>query len=239
MNPATSDGSGRPVRSAHPEQPVHPARPAPSVQPVELTTEELVTRARSLASSGRAILGIVGAPGAGKSTLAELIATALGPQQAVCVGMDGFHLEDSLLRRLGRRDRKGAIDTFDDAGYAALLHRLAGPEPGTVYAPRFDRDLENSLGSAVPVPQEVPLVITEGNYLLASTGDWPRARAVMQEVWYLAPPEQLRLRRLTDRHVAHGRSPAEADDWARGTDQRNAELIAATAARADLVVRWV
>jgi len=222
-----------------PADPAHPAFPTPPVQPVELTIEELVARARDLATGGRAILGIVGAPGAGKSTLAEQIATALGPQQAVCVGMDGFHLEDSLLHRLGRRDRKGAIDTFDDAGYAALLHRLAAPEAGTVYAPRFDRDLENSLGSAVPVPEEVPLVITEGNYLLAETGAWPRARAAMQEVWYLAPPEELRLQRLTARHVAHGKSPAEADDWARGTDQHNAELIAATAARADLVVRWV
>jgi len=236
MNPATPDGSGRPVRPAHP---AHPAWPAPSGQPVALTTEELVARARSLAGSGRAILGIVGAPGAGKSTLAELLATTLGPQQAVCVSMDGFHLEDSLLRRLGRRDRKGAIDTFDDAGYAALLHRLIGPDPGTVYAPRFDRDLENSLGSAVPVPQEVPLVITEGNYLLADRGAWPQARAAMREVWYLDQPEDLRLTRLTARHVAYGKSPAEADDWARGTDQRNAELIAATAARADLVVRWI
>ena len=206
---------------------------------VPQTAEELVARARELASGGRAILGIVGAPGAGKSTLAERLAAALGPQLAVCVGMDGFHLEDSLLRRLGRRDRKGAIDTFDDAGYAALMHRLAAPEPGIVYAPRFDRDLENALGSAVPVPPEVPLVITEGNYLLAETGAWPRARAVMTQTWYLAPPEDLRLARLIARHEAYGKPPDQAQAWARGTDQRNADLIAATSARADLIVRWI
>ena len=223
---------------AAPREPAGHQPAAPRV-PVPLTTDELVDRARNLASGGRVVLGIVGAPGAGKSTLAEVIATALGPEVAVCVGMDGFHLEDSLLRRLGRRDRKGAIDTFDDAGYAALLHRLTNLETGTVYAPRFDRDLENTLGSAVPVPPEVPLVITEGNYLLAETGAWPYARAALREVWYLAPPEELRLARLIARHVAYGKSPDHAADWARGTDQRNAELIAATATRADLIVRWV
>ncbi len=213
------------------------------MSPVTMSPHDLVGRARRLAESpgeqGRAVLGIVGAPGAGKSTLAEAVVTALGPQQAVLVGMDGFHLEDSLLRRLGRRDRKGAIDTFDDAGYAALIERLARPGDETVYAPSFDRRLENALAGAVPVPPEVPLVVTEGNYLLADHGAWPRARALMQEVWFLAPDEPRRQEQLIARHRAHGKSEADAAAWALGTDQRNAELVAATAAGADLVVRLV
>ncbi|CAM3572347.1 nucleoside/nucleotide kinase family protein [Isoptericola cucumis] len=211
--------------------------------PVPLSTGDLVERARRLATDpgagGRAVLGIVGAPGAGKSTLAEAIVAALGPQRAVLVGMDGFHLEDSLLRRLGLRDRKGAIDTFDDAGYAALVERLAHPGGETVYAPWFDRENENALAGAVPVPPEVPLVVTEGNYLLADQGAWPRARARMREVWFLAPDEPVRQERLVARHRAHGKSEADAVAWSLGTDQRNAELVAATAARADLVVRLV
>lgn len=212
---------------------------------VPSTTEGLVARARGLAGGPRRILGIVGAPGAGKSTLAALLARELAGE-AVWVGMDGFHLEDSLLRRLGRHQRKGAIDTFDDAGYAALLARLAGgghsgeagAAPETVYAPWFDRDLENPLGSAIPVPPHVPLVITEGNYLLAATGAWPRARALVDEVWFLDPPEQVRRERLLARHRSYGKSEREAWQWTFGSDEHNAELIAATAQRADLRIRW-
>jgi pantothenate kinase len=207
------------------------------------TAAALVDRARALAADpgdhGRAVLGIVGAPGAGKSTLAAAVVDALGPERAALVGMDAFHLEDSLLRRMGRRDRKGAIDTFDDAGYAALVERLARPGAETVYAPRFDRGLENALGSAVPVPPEVPLVVTEGNYLLAADGAWPRARSLMREVWFLAPDDRLRHDRLIARHRAFGKSEADARRWALGSDERNAELVAATAGGADLVVRIV
>lgn len=202
------------------------------------STDQLVARARALAGGPRTILGIVGAPGSGKSTLADLLVRALDGA-AAGVAMDGFHLEDSLLRRLGRRERKGAIDTFDDAGFAALMERLAGQREGEiVYAPRFDRALENALGSAVPIGAEVPLIITEGNYLLADQGAWPRARAVLAETWFLEPPEELRHQRLLARHRSYGKSAPEARAWTYGSDERNAALIAATAARADRRICW-
>jgi len=205
------------------------------------TTEELVERARALAVPGeRRVLGIVGPPGAGKSTLARAVVEALGPALTVEVGMDGYHLSDAVLADLGRADRKGAIDTFDDAGYAVLVGRIADARPGDppVYAPVFRRELEEPVAAGVAVPADVPLVVTEGNYLLAPTGAWPAARARMAEVWYVEVPDDVRLARLEDRHHAFGKSRDDARRWARGSDQVNVALIEGTRDRADLVVRW-
>ncbi|GAA1975970.1 nucleoside/nucleotide kinase family protein [Isoptericola halotolerans] len=203
------------------------------------TTAELAARARGLVASGeRAILGIVGAPGSGKSTVAAALVEELGPELAVCVGMDGFHLSDAVLAAHGSRHRKGAIDTFDDAGYAALIARLADARPGDppVYAPVFRREIEEPVAAGVEVPAEVPLVVTEGNYLLAASGAWPAARARMAEVWYVELPDDVRLARLEARHRAFGKSAEDARRWARGSDQVNTELIEATQGAADLVV---
>ena len=198
-------------------------------------TDELIARARELiARPGRVLLGVAGAPASGKSTLAEGLVAALG-DDAVLVPMDGFHLDDAVLRRHGSWERKGAIDTFDDAGFADLLHRLRAAE-GTVYAPRFDRGLEASIGGAIEVGPEVPLVVTEGNYLLAESGAWPRARAALDEVWFLRIDPVLRRERLIARHMRFGRGPEEARARADGTDETTARLIEATAARADRIV---
>lgn len=200
---------------------------------------DLVERARALAShGGRRILGIAGAPGAGKSTLAEGIADALG-DRAVLVTMDGFHLANSVLESLGRRDRKGAPDTFDVRGYVVLLTRIASQPADSedvVYAPVFDRELDASIGSAIPVHGDVPLVITEGNYLLLDSGGWGGVRPLLDEAWFLAPPEDVRVERLIRRHERFGLDHESARAWALGTDQRNADLVATTSASADLVI---
>ena len=209
------------------------------MSPVEHSGDfaDLVRRAKSLAESGRRrILGIAGAPGAGKGTVAEKLLSELG-SSAVVVPMDGFHLAGAELRRLGRQDRKGAPDTFDAAGYVALLRRLRDPDEHTVYAPQFHREVEESYAAEIPVPPEVPLVITEGNYLLLDQGPWRHVRGLLDEVWFLSPPEPVRLERLVRRHEQYGKSPEEARAWAYGSDQRNADLVRATRDRADLVVR--
>jgi pantothenate kinase len=209
---------------------VNAPRPTPSL-------DQLVERARALADAGRRqLLGIVGAPGAGKSTLAAQIVAALG-DRAVLVPMDGFHLADAELRRLGRHARKGAIDTFDGDGFAALLRRLRSPAPATVYAPEFRREIEEPIAGAIPVPPSVPLVVTEGNYLLVPEGPWGELRGLLDDVWFLDVDDDTRLRRLTARHMRFGRDATEAAARARGSDQINAELIATTAHRSDLVVR--
>ncbi|MFI6005968.1 nucleoside/nucleotide kinase family protein [Streptomyces sp. NPDC051366] len=198
---------------------------------------ELERRARALAASGtRRILGIAGPPGAGKSTLAARLADVLGPELAVVVPMDGFHLAQAELERLGRAGRKGAPDTFDAAGYAALLSRLRTPAAAAVYAPAFDRSLEEPVAGSIPVDPAVRLVITEGNYLLYEAGEWAAVRALLDEVWFLAPDDTVRVRRLVDRHVRHGKAPAHAEEWVTRSDETNARLIAAGRTRADLVV---
>ncbi|WP_072803357.1 nucleoside/nucleotide kinase family protein [Rhodococcoides yunnanense] len=199
---------------------------------------ELIARAKELAAGpGRSILGIVGAPGAGKSTLATVLADELGPDLAAVVPMDGFHLADEALDRLGRRDRKGAPDTFDVAGYANLLARLRDQRTGIVYAPRFDRTLEEPVAGAISVTADVPLVITEGNYLLLDDGDWPLARASMDEVWYIEIDDDVRRSRLVRRHEMFGKTTVQARMWTDGSDEHNAVLVASTASRADLRVR--
>jgi pantothenate kinase len=200
---------------------------------------ELVRHAAGLARTGeRRVLGIVGAPGAGKSTLAVSLVAALGGR-AVYVPMDGFHLAQAELVRLGRAGRKGAPDTFDVGGYAALLRRLRTHDEPVVWAPAFDRDLEEPIAGSIAVPAEVPLVVTEGNYLLHDHGGWEAVRPLLDEAWFLDIDQQLRLERLEARHRAHGRDAEAAYRWARGSDERNAVLVRATAARADRVLRPV
>ncbi len=202
-----------------------------------LSVDDALVRARQLAGAGRrVVLGLAGPPGGGKSTLAQRIADDLG-DRARLAGMDGFHLAQAELARLGRAQRKGAPDTFDAAGYVALLRRLRDPREAAVYAPLFRRDLEEPIGSAVRVERDVPLVVTEGNYLLVPDDPWGGVRELLDEAWYVETPRDVRLRRLIARHVAFGRTPAEAEAWALGTDERNAELVEATRGRADLTVR--
>jgi pantothenate kinase len=197
---------------------------------------QLLERARALAARpGRAILGITGPPAAGKSTLAERLREELGAAAAY-VPLDGFHLAHQLLVENGLVERKGAPDTFDAAGYVALLRRLRDPAEGVVYAPRFDRDIEDSIANAIPVPPDVPLVITEGNYLLLRSGPWAQVADLLDEVWYIELAEDTRLRRLIGRHMEFGRDRAEARDRATGSDQRNAVLIEAGRDYASLVV---
>nr|WP_239076517.1 nucleoside/nucleotide kinase family protein [Actinocatenispora rupis] len=197
----------------------------------------LVDRARRLAvRPGPALLGITGAPAAGKSTLAAAVVAAV--DGAVLVPMDGFHLANAELDRLGRRDRKGAPDTFDAAGYVAVLRRIRYGTDPVVYAPRFHREVEESYAGEIAVERaRTRLVVTEGNYLLLPTGPWSPVAGLLDESWYVELADEVRLRRLVDRHVAYGREPAAARAWACGTDQVNAELVATTRGLADLVVR--
>jgi pantothenate kinase len=198
---------------------------------------DLVERARRLITPGkRRLLGIVGQPGAGKSTLAAAVVNALVPD-AVLVPMDGFHLAQAELDRLGARERKGAIDTFDAGGLLSLLRRLHDADEPVVHAPAFHREIEEAVAGSIPVPRTVPLVVVEGNYLLVDDGPWAGIRGLLAESWYVELDEATRLDRLIARHIRFGRDRAAAKAHALGSDQRNAVLIAATRDRAGLVVK--
>jgi pantothenate kinase len=196
-------------------------------------------RAIALASTGRrAILGIAGPPGAGKSTLAHLLvaaADAVRPGWAVRVPMDGFHLADAQLVRLGLRDRKGAPETFDVAGYRTLLERLRADDD-VVYAPGFERDVEQPIAASIAVPSACRLIVTEGNYLSLPTPAWRRVRALVDEVWYCELDDPTRVERLIARHIAFGKQPGDARDWVRRSDEPNARLVRGSRADADLIV---
>lgn len=197
-------------------------------------------RAVDLATRGRrSVLGIAGAPAAGKSTYAEQLAaklTADGHNVAL-VPMDGYHLAQTVLEELGLADVKGAPHTFDGYGFVALLRRLKEAPDEQIWVPRFDRGLEDSIAASIGVAPEVTLVVTEGNYLLFDEMPWATVRMLLDQCWYVDVPEQLRHDRLEARHRRYGRSPEEAHERTYGSDERNARLIAATARSADAIVQ--
>jgi pantothenate kinase len=204
---------------------------------IEVPADALARIDALMAGGQRRLLGLVGAPGSGKSTLAQALLQAL-PGRAQVVPMDGFHLANIELRRLGRADRKGAPDTFDGAGYVALLRRLREQrEDEIVYAPEFRREIEEPIAGAIAVLPETRLVITEGNYLLLDDGPWTGAASLLDEVWYVDVDDALRRERLVRRHEQFGRSRAEALAWVEQTDEPNARRIAATRGRAQHVIR--
>lgn len=189
------------------------------------------------------MIGVAGAPGAGKSLLTALLAQALredGLTVAV-VPMDGFHLSRRACDALARRERRGAPDTFDADGFVALLRRVRDlrPDGRTVWAPCFDRNVHDPVAGDIPVHPGIEVVLVEGNYLLLEESPWGEISGVLDEIWYLAPDDDTaRLERLIARHVTFGRTPEAARAHAEGSDEANARRIAGTAGRADLLVEW-
>jgi pantothenate kinase len=198
----------------------------------------VLARARTLLARGqRKILGIAAAPGAGKSTLVESLLQALGAQ-AQMVPMDGFHLANTELQRLGRAGRKGAPDTFDATGYVNLLRRIHSQQPGeTIYAPEYRRALEEGIAGAIAIEADTPLIITEGNYLLLDEGAWADVRSVLDESWFLDLDSAVRQQRLLERHMRFGRSREAALEWIAVTDEPNAQRVERSRHRANWVVQ--
>lgn len=191
-----------------------------------------------LAGGTRVLLGVAGSPGSGKSTFAACLADSFGPGSALVVPMDGFHLGNAIIDGTPLKQRKGAPDTFDVGGYFSLLQRLARRDEEVVYAPDFRRSIDEPVAASIAVPAAVPLIITEGNYLLSDGPKWQQVRSQLDEVWFIDTPPGLRLSRLVERHMLFGMDRPAAEAWAAGSDEANARLIEATRHRADRVIPW-
>jgi len=176
----------------------------------------------------RLLVGISGAPGAGKSTLAARLASAF--PGSVVVPMDGFHLANAELRRLGHADRKGAPFTFDVNGFAALLRRVRARDEDIVYAPSFDHVQNEPIAGSIPVPAAAELVITEGNYLLY----WEPVRRLLDFKVHASADPSVRIAGLIERQIAKGLTPEAAHEWVMRSDEANARLVEEFAYLADL-----
>ena len=119
----------------------------------------------------------------------------------------------------------------------ALLRRLRAAEPGEiVYAPAFERTIEQPVAGSIPADPSIPLIITEGNYLLLPDPPWNRIKPLLDETWFIEIDDAVRLERLIRRHIAFGKAPDAAARWAGSSDETNARLIAGSRGRADLIV---
>ncbi|MEO7123726.1 MAG: nucleoside/nucleotide kinase family protein [Lacisediminihabitans sp.] len=216
----------------------------PSAKPrgfIDVGTDlvELIDRVTAQRRPGRRLLlGISGAPGAGKSTLADNLISALGTD-AIALPMDGFHIATAALPTRHHVDRRGAIDTFDVAGFLALTKRVRDDSEGVIYAPAFDRQIGEPIAGMIPILARHRVIIAEGNYLLSREAGWREVHALFDETWYLELASEIRLSRLAARHIHFGKSPEAGWAMASGSDEKNARQIAADRNTADLVIRLV
>ena len=187
-------------------------------------------------SSERVLIGIIGKPGAGKSTLSKFLMAKLPKEFVTVVPMDGYHLSNKVLKDLNRADRKGAPDTFDVAGFISLVKRIRTEQTQNIYYPIFDRAIEESIAAQGVVTSATKVVIIEGNYLLHDDGGWEVCNDLLDESWMVDVDDDKRISRLISRHIAYGKDPEAAKAWAKGTDEVNAKLIERGSNRADFVV---
>ncbi|PJN22900.1 hypothetical protein [Kitasatospora sp. CB02891] len=219
---------------------------APAAERIPAPAAAAVTRALGLlrgpgSGTGRALLGLAGPPAAGKSTLARLLIDEVnrheGPDTATYLPLDGFHLSNAQLDRLGLRSRKGAPETFDAFGYLALVQRVATDRFHDIYVPDFDRTLDEPVAARHLIRPCTRLVITEGNYLASPATPWANARALLRELWYVDADHTTRDARLLTRHTAGGQDHPTARRRIDSNDQPNAAQVEATRTACDWVVR--
>ena len=204
----------------------------------EITKEEVkAIVAECAAAANRTIIGIIGKPGGGKSTLSKYLLKGMDPTLVSVVPMDGFHLSNKVLKELGRSDRKGAQDTFDVKGFTTLIQRIKLDSADAIYYPVFDRSIEESIAAQGVVYPSTRVVIVEGNYLMHDQDGWQEISPLLDQSWYAFLDEDIRISRLISRHIAFGKDPESAKAWAKGSDQVNAELIETGVGRCDFLIR--
>jgi fructokinase len=190
-----------------------------------------------LGKGGRVLLAIAGPPASGKSTVSATLQARLTHDgvRAVVVPMDGFHLDNRVLDERGLRAKKGAPETFDVDGFAAVLRQLRATDR-TIYLPVFDREKDLSIAAARVVEPETDVVIVEGNYLLFDEPAWRSMPDLWDlSLWIDTPPSVVR-QRCIQRWLDHDHTPEAARARAEGNDLVNAERIRLARLPADVVL---
>ena len=207
---------------------------AVEIRSVEEALERAVTLIHN--TDSRVIIGLIGKPGVGKSTLSSYLLKKLPKKTTALVPMDGFHLSNAQLNKLGRVDRKGAPDTFDSHGYVDLLRRIKTDTSNDIYFPIFHRDIEESISAEGVIHPHTSLILTEGNYLLLENDGWSQVAETLTESWFLDVDNERRMARLVARHIKYGKSPEAAHAWANGTDERNSQLVESAKFKSDVII---
>ncbi|GAA3865117.1 nucleoside triphosphate hydrolase [Celeribacter arenosi] len=199
-----------------------------------MISDDLVSRIAALphGGAGRVLVALAGAPGSGKSTLADELAARTGGR---VVPMDGFHLDNRILDARGLRARKGAPETFDAAGFTAMITRLKAG--GEVAIPTFDRTRDIAIAGAEMITPQDRLLIVEGNYLLFDHPDWRGLADLWDFSIRLDVPRAVLRERLVTRWRTFGLGEEAAIQRAEGNDLANADAISAATLPADLVLR--
>jgi pantothenate kinase len=188
----------------------------------------------------RLLVAVAGAPGAGKSTLAEALLGELNSAGSVncsaIVPMDGFHLDNVLLDAAGLRDVKGSPQTFDAAGLHSLLRRVAGNE-SPVFVPVFDRSIDLSRAAADVVNEQHRIVLVEGNYLLLDEYPWNNLAGLFDLTVFIDVPVDLLRTRLLNRWSGFGLSTEQAQHKAEANDLPNGQRVRDASIPAHIIYR--
>lgn len=211
---------------------------------MEQLTKRVLAGLSRVPADNRFVVGIVGFPGAGKSTLSGGLVDALNQvlpagQRAQIVPMDGYHLPNESLDRLGLRSLKGIPDTFDPVGFIELLKKVRRSPAQTLFAPAFDRSIDGSIPDALRISADVKVIVTEGNYLLLDQDKWREIAELLDDSWFLDASIEIIRPRLIERHVEGGRSLDAAIAKVESTDIPNACLIEKTRSRARALVKAI
>ncbi|CAB4753243.1 unannotated protein [freshwater metagenome] len=188
-------------------------------------------------ASPRSIIGIVGKPGAGKSTVVSEIEKRFDPSEVCVIPMDGYHLSNEILIELGRRDRKGAPDTFATEAFISLISKVKNDHKSEHRFPIFHREIEASKEDEGIVSSGVKVIVIEGNYLFSEEHNWNGVFPLLDHTWFIEIDNEVRMQRLIARHIKYGKTPGEAEDWSRGSDEANARFIELTAHRAASIIK--
>lgn len=185
-------------------------------------------------------IGLAGAPGSGKSTVAEMVQQRL-PEMITVIPMDGYHYYRSELDDMDdpqeAHARRGAPFTFNARRFVDELR--AAKERGAGLFPSFNHSVGDPVENDIELQTGKQVVIIEGNYLLLESPPWASLKHhILDETWFLDVPLDVCCSRVEKRHIDNGLTREEAQRRVTLNDGPNAQLVREVSLRnADLTFR--